>query len=811
MDEMGAAALEELDRDPLQARRPARAASDWPAGIRARPRTPYAPHDVQRAGIQGWWREVESGLAEGKKEVGGEEWESKVASSCLDPLQYEAGSIARRPEAWRELFRLTAASGRPGSEGFMEQRETKLVLGILDAGYKPPMRPIAEALENPKAEGPGFKKKLRLVEQMLRHEVGQERAAELMEGSAPGRVHFPNRASVEEHKVFVRDTIEDMLKSGAVLPWEELASRYRDGLDAEPLVINPLGVVTREVEGKIKKRLVLDIRYPNIFMKYLPFKFEKMKQIFEFLKKEGWICVSDFKSGYHHVPMHPSSYQYMAFEFEGVRFGFVVMPFGLKPAVHVFDVLVKKVYQCTRMLGFQLCFYIDDRFSAYACRGAARWREEMLRKLFTLLGWYHALDKGQLEPLQFGPYLGFVIDSCKERIYVTERKIAELIGLIEKAEVSATAREYARIAGKLLSMSPAIGLAPLFTQELYKVVKECESWEALGRPTEVLALDLRFLKENVRRMNGKRWFPPPVGVRLKGDASDYGMGAHIYTLGSEELSISQGPDMAWAYTLDQIEAGLSSTLREAMALEATVIYLLGDASRREKLKGLLLIYVSDNQGLVSGCNRMFSRIPEIAACYRRVWLACSEAGVHLKLEWEPREQNTKADELSKVRDPAAWGLPWNEYGRVCAALGAAPSWDAFADEVNAKCTHFCAPFACRAEALVDAFCCGEQLKYAPGGRAQRATVWTFPPPDAIGRVIKWIEAHQLNVVLVYPVRPDKPWWPKLLQGAAEALPVIADVEVSTKGLVRGARVPPEIGAGWPRARLRAALIMYERQ
>jgi len=803
--------MEELDRDFIQPREEhSTQVGAWPSGVRARPRRPEVSALEQCARAQEWLLEAIAGRDGSRKEKGGVEWEQKVHSSCLDPDEFEAGLPAKRREACAELIRRIEALGLPGSEGLSKRRDVKLVLGILEKGYKPDMRSLAKASERPEEEGPGFQKKLSLVEKMLEQAVGAKRAAELLQGEGPAFVHFGNRASVYEHGPFVKDAIEDMIKSGAVKPWSELYKEH-PLVGREPLVISPLGVVSREVDGKIKRRLVLDIRYPNIFMRNQPFKFEKLRQIFDFLKKDGWICVSDFKSGYHHVPMHPSAYQYMAFEFEGVRFAFVVMPFGLKPAVYVFDTMMRVVYRCTRLLGFQLCFYIDDRFSAYTCREEARWREEMMRRLFTLLGWFFALDKGQLEPKKWGPYLGFLIDSARERIEVSERKIAELIRLIEAALAGgATAREYARIAGKLLSMQAAIGLAPLFVMELYHVVQMCESWEEQGRPTEVLREDLRFLQANLARMNGNRWFPPPVGVRLKGDASEFGVGAHTYTLPGEELQIGPLPDMAWALQPEEVKAELSSTLREAMALKKTVLYLLEDADRRESIKDYQLIYVSDNQGLVAGCNRMFSRVPEIAACYREAWRACSAAGVHLKLEWEPRELNQKADELSKVLDPSAFGLPWQEYKRVCQALGVVPVYDAFADELNTKCTRFCSLFACSVHAWVDAFCCGEKLRLEPGTE-RRAIVWAFPPPDAIGRVLKWIEKHQLNVVLVYPVRPDKPWWPKLQKGGGEALPVIAEVEVSTHGLVRGARVPREIGAGWPRALLRAALIQFEAQ
>ena len=503
----------------------------------------------------------------------------------------------------------------------------------------------------------------------------------------------------------------------------------------------------------------------------------------------------------------------------------MAVAFGLKPAVYLFDLVMREIYACLRHRGFNLSFYIDDGFSAYDAREVARWREEECKALWTLLGWYFARAKDQLEPRQTGSFLGYELDSRRELIRVPARKLESL-----REELRAAAQELgwpgggltrrgaARLAGRLMSVKEAIRLAPLFTLGLYQVVREEGSWErAVQAPRQLLA-DLERLLRGLDEMNGVGWLPPAAGLTLKGDASDVGGGAHAvapaatapFSVGSTALGWELGerplhllvPEMRSSLSPEEVAAGLSSTLREAKALQAAIELVTSPGELRRRLAGLGLAYITDNQGLAHGCSRMYSPVREIGACYREIWMRCAEAGLHLRVEWQPRRELGWADHLSRVEDPAAVGLVAQEFRRLCQALGLAegrrggeawPSWDAFADEQNRQCPHFCAAAWCRGPsgpaALVDAFCHGEALRWEPGregepgvrgghplggrGRRRRAMVWVFGPPEATGRILQWVEKYELNAVVVHPVRPGATWWPRLQAGLPGAMPVVA--------------------------------------
>ena len=626
--------------------------------------------------------------------------------------------------------------------------------------------------------------------------------------------------------------VEGLLRSGAVKRWVEI------GGGEEPRVVNPLGVAVRASDGK--KRLVLDLRYANAFMKHMPFTFETLKHAREFVNEGSWMTVSDFKSGYHHVPMH--TFKDMAFEWEGEVFAFVVMPFGLKPAVYAFDLLVGVVYRCLRAWGMKLTFYIDDRLSADGRKEAARGQEGLIRRVFSLLGWY-SRKKGQLEPAQVAKYTGMQIESERMIIRVPEAKIESFTREAEAARAAGemSKREAARLAGSLLAMSPGLQLAPLFTQELYAIVREGRSWEDVRQLGSAAEEDLGYLLANIARLNGKRWFPAACGVRLWGDASEIGGGAHgrweLYGEGALEMKglqirLPEIPDIQWSLSQSEFEEGLSSTLREALALLKALEIILESPQRRRLLRERAIVYNSDNQGLVSGCNRMSSKVPEIGAVYRQIWRMVSEAGTELRLEWvpRPREQNQRADDLSKREDPADFRLEKEEYEAVLLRLGVGlgpppglqqlrprrerqprPSWDAFADEQSKQCEAFCARTQCARGVLVDAFCHGDRLRRPPSRMlGQLATVWAFGPPEQTGRILRWVRAHKLAAIVVYPVRTDRTWWGMLhgAEGDPDRLPVIADTHVNKEKITPGLRSPHKRRAGWPHADVRAALISY---
>ena len=76
--------------------------------------------------------------------------------------------------------------------------------------------------------------------------------------------------------------------------------------------MNPLSV---SFQSNWKKRLILDLRHVNFFVKKSKIKFEDAKSFLECLVASpcAWACSFDIKSGYHHIEIFESDQQFLGF------------------------------------------------------------------------------------------------------------------------------------------------------------------------------------------------------------------------------------------------------------------------------------------------------------------------------------------------------------------------------------------------------------------------------------------------------------------------------------------------------------------
>ena len=72
----------------------------------------------------------------------------------------------------------------------------------------------------------------------------------------------------------------------------------------------------------------------------------------------------DLKSGYHHVSINESYTQFLGFSWiiDGKRrfFVFLVLPFGISSACHLFTKLLRPLVKHWRAKGFSIVVYVDD-------------------------------------------------------------------------------------------------------------------------------------------------------------------------------------------------------------------------------------------------------------------------------------------------------------------------------------------------------------------------------------------------------------------------------------------------------------------
>ena len=101
----------------------------------------------------------------------------------------------------------------------------------------------------------------------------------------PKRACFKNNKTALQNKLFVTESIAELLRGGKV---------RKTGF---PTVVNPLSVSDKEE----KKRLIQDLRYVNAYIWKERVKFEEWKTFKNYLHPGCFMFDFDFKSGYHHI------------------------------------------------------------------------------------------------------------------------------------------------------------------------------------------------------------------------------------------------------------------------------------------------------------------------------------------------------------------------------------------------------------------------------------------------------------------------------------------------------------------------------
>jgi hypothetical protein len=127
---------------------------------------------------------------------------------------------------------------------------------------------------------------------------------------------------------------------------------------------------------------------------------------------------------------------------------------------------------------------------------------------------------------------------------------------------SLSSRDLAQVAGKVISLSPAVAPAALHSRAFFQAIKGHISWDALfPNPAEVCHT-LQFWLDKIDGFNGRPWRPKLVALQAVVDASGVGFGG--------VLSAPRSAPVRFQGTFLETEAAGSSTLHEVLGYVGAV-------------------------------------------------------------------------------------------------------------------------------------------------------------------------------------------------------------------------------------------------
>ena len=712
------------------------------------------------------------------------EWLNRMLTCAPDPKAFKAGSMHACVPVMEEYFSMLESRSRNAGK----------VVKWFKEGVK---FDFVGWDHHSHAKAPQRKQKEEAVRSMLGKAVGKGAVEGHLSGKQPHQVQFPNHKSVEKYQGFVRSELEACVDKGVIKKWT---------LDRLPKVVNGIKVV----DDKPKLRLCLNPMYINSYMEYQPVKYENIQALMDMVEKGDYLISSDDKSGYWQMPLHPSMWEYVAFQFEEQVYCFCVTPFGIAEAPRKFTIYKQEVHRPLRGLAVKLGMLLDDRIAIESSGPRARMLSEALILIMVAMGVVINIPDPEGKKAQWIPkptcrYLGFIVNAAEQKFEFPDEKKQELLALIRDTVKSPTVsnRQLAKVAGKLIAAAPAVRLAPLFARAVYHSMTGKRDWDELYPSMEALKADLQCCAETLEASNEACWWKREATFVVAGDASEFAFGG--YAPGGEyphPIVVSFNSEQLQLMETNQF----SSTLREIMCMLVITKVLLQEAPHLIQHKRF--VYETDSQTgffSVMGMKGNAATFPVV----REFRLLCAEFDIEIEVVWRPREDEHQqlADFWSKVQDNSEWSLHSAVYQSLIQhpiLHGVKPTLDVFASHTTTKVADtFYSKYACPGTSGVDAF--RHPWAYNPSTGA-RHLAYINGPFDKIGMIVRKIREERVDCILVAPV------WPRHWVAMLQRMPSVrARIVLSGRPdlCIPGPHVPkPKRKPKHPRYQMQALIIIW---
>lgn len=495
-------------------------------------------------------------------------------------------------------------------------------------------------------------------------------------------------------------------------------------------------------------RLILDLSILNEIIEYIHFKLDSIKTAMNLIRPNCFMACLDWKDAYFSVPVHKKFKKFLRFFWGGQLFEFQCLVMGLSEAPRKFTKLTKPLWSTLRREGYTSVNYIDDAILIGDSYEQCLDNVIETVHLSDSLGFTVHPEKSVLSPSQCVTFLGFVINSVTMSVTLTEAKRQKIkkscVRLIALRKCSI--RDFAQVIGQLVATEPCFPHAPLFYRDLESAKTETlkffkGNYDATMRIREESKIILKWWVRNVDILEGPVHLANP-SVLLRSDSSGFAWGGVI--MSPENLEIRDKTKGSWS----EIELQEHINYKELKAAFFVLVCFC------EKMQNVHIKMELDNTTAVSYVNKMGGKFPHLAKLAQEMWLWAKDRQIWISATHLPGVLNTAAD--AESRDLSDENKEWQLDPKVFQEIN--NLWgplqiDLFATRINTQLGKFVSwspdPESIAVNSLLMSWANNE--------------LYAFPPFSILSRVIRKVEADHAELVLIAPIWPTQPWYPRLLQ------------------------------------------------
>lgn len=464
--------------------------------------------------------------------------------------------------------------------------------------------------------------------------------------------------------VLLKDAIRKLLERGAV----------RKVLKRQDQFVSPYFLVPKS-NGEM--RFVLNLKKPNKFIQTEDFKLENFRSATKLVSKNCFMGSIDLKDAYFLIPLHKNSQKYMCFDWEGERYSFVCLPFGLNIAPWLYTKITRPIVNWLRRKNLLSVVYLDD----WICFGNTyeeyQYNLSTTIELLELLGFIINNEKSNTIPQNRCRFLGFILNSPTMTIELPEAKGRQILDLLVKirSAKSCSIREFASLVGCIVAACPAIEYGWMYTKSLKRVkylnlLRNNSNYSAPMKVPNSLHPELDWWQENILTSHNMiRQYN--FQLEIFSDASRTGWGAAC----NGEITFG-------FWSQDELEFHINY-----LELKAALNGMIHFADNSFDCELLLRI---DNTTAVSYVNRMGGiQYPKPNDITRKIWQFCEQRKLWMFASYIASKENVEADTASRALNvDTEWEVASWAYRKIIHKFGDIEI-DLFASKYNKKSDTYC--------------------------------------------------------------------------------------------------------------------------
>ena len=420
---------------------------------------------------------------------------------------------------------------------------------------------------------------------------------------------------------FKRSVIPDAhISRFGVIPKNHQPNKWR-------LIIDLSHPASRSVNDGIPKNLC-SLTYITI---------DSAIQCFQQLRQGTLLAKVDVKSAFRLLPVYPSDCHLLAMEWDRNLYIDTCLPFGLRSAPKLFNVLADLLSWILTQKGISPVFHYLEDFLTLGPPGSSTCAHNLatIKEVCSTLGIPLALEKVE-GPSHSLTFLGITLDTQEMMAHLPADKLQRIRSLLATwlRKRKATKREILSLVGLLQHATKVVKPGRTFVARMYSEAVRLCRLSFFTRLLKDFRSDLRWWHLFMHAWNGISFLecsptPRPPDVYIETDASgSWGCGAQFNNL--------------WF----QLQWSTEWKPMDIMAKELVPI-VLSCAVWGPLLPRKILEFKCDNQSLVEAINKGSSKEPVVMHLLRCLWFFSAFFEITIRAASIPGALNTAADKLSR--------------------------------------------------------------------------------------------------------------------------------------------------------------------